>query len=233
MDTNMKIDKADLEIYGRKLYRYTYDLINSNMYILLGEHSAVMIDSIESEAAVQLMRMAEIEKVWIIITHEHYDHIQGINYYREFFDCCIMGSDEALKAIKDPKKNLAAYVESMVLFKNLKGDWRKRYNIPEDYSCIGNTILKDNTIFQWENISFKIVYTPGHSKGSICIAIGKDYYFTGDSLIAGEKVILRLPGGNKKAYYEVTGPFLQSIPDDAIIFPGHGESGTRDGFDIT
>ncbi len=228
----MKINKDDLKIYGRKLYRYEYDLIHSNMYILLGEHTAVMIDSVESEAALQLMKTKGIEKIWMIVTHEHYDHIQGINYYKRYFECCIMGSKEALKAMKDPKENLAAYLESMVLFKNLPDNWRERYNIPEDYSCEGDIVLENNGVFQWEDIQFKIIYTPGHSKGSICIAIGNDYYFTGDSLIAGEKVILRLPGGNRKKYYEITSPFLASITDNAIIFPGHGESGTKEEFNI-
>lgn len=229
----MKIAKDNWKVYDRKLYRYTYDLIDSNMYILLGERSAVMIDSVESEAAVRLMKAAGVERLWIMITHEHYDHIQGIRYYKRYFDCRVMGSKEALEAIPDPKKNLAAYLESMVLFKDLKGNWREHYNIPEDYACKGDIVLEDKAVFQWEDISFRILYTPGHSKGSICIAVGEDYYFTGDSLIVDEPVILRLPGGSKKAYREITAPFLKSIPDEAVIFPGHGVSGTKDEFHIT
>lgn len=52
------------------------------------------------------------------------------------------------------------------------------------------------------------------------------YLFSGDSLIKGKKVITRLPGGSKKDYQAITLPFLKSLPDDMVVFPGHGEPGT-------
>ena len=35
-------------------------------------------------------------------------------------------------------------------------------------------------------------------------------------------MITRLPGGNKQDYREVTRPYLESIPGDTLILPGHG-----------
>lgn len=226
------INENDLNIYGRKVYRYTYKLINSNMYIILGNKSAVMVDSIQSEKAIQLLREHGIMKLWILITHEHYDHIQGINYYRQYFECCVMGSKYALEAIENPRKNLAAYLESLTLFKDLKPDWREYYQIPQDYTCHGDMVLDEMEPFVWENIKFYTHYTPGHSKGSICIMVGEDYCFTGDSLIAGEKIILRLPGSSKKTYMEVTKPFLNQLKRGIVIFPGHGESGQKEEFEV-
>ena len=229
----MLILKDDLNIYGKKVYRYSYDLIHSNMYLMIEQESAVMIDCVESEEALQQMQDCGVKKIWIFITHEHYDHIQGINYYREHFDCTVMGNAIALEAIQNPKKNLAAYLESLLLFRDYPENWREVYNMPEDYSCVGDRILADREVFQWEEINFTYVYTPGHSKGSACIVIGKDYVFTGDTLILNEDIILRLPGGSKKDYNNKTLSFLESICETAVIFPGHGESGTKEEFRVS
>ena len=59
--------------------------------------------------------------------------------------------------------------------------------------------------------------------GSICISIEDRYIFTGDSLVQGAKIVTRLPGGNKSLYKEITKPYLETFPKDAIIYPGHGE----------
>ena len=67
--------------------------------------------------------------------------------------------------------------------------------------------------------------TPGHSTGSICIEVNKKYIFTGDSLVDGAKIITRLPGGSKKAYKEITKPYLDSLNKDVVVFPGHGNEG--------
>lgn len=219
--------KVGLEIYGRRVYRYTYNLINSNMYIILGMETAMMIDCIQNQEALDLLKIHNIKRLYVILTHEHYDHIQGVNFYRNYFECLVMGSEDALKAIGDPKKNLAAYLESIVLFKNLPVGWRDTYNIPADYRCIGDVVLQDNQVYEWETMRFRIVYTPGHSRGSICIDIDGRYVFTGDSLIPGETVILRLPGGNKKDYRLITRPYLEHIDNNSVIFPGHGECTTR------
>lgn len=228
----MLIPKSDLNIYGKKVYRYTYDLICSNMYLILGQEEAVLIDCVASKEAVQQMQDCGVKKVWILITHEHYDHIQGINYYRDYFECCVMGNAIALEAIRNPKKNLAAYLESLLVFRDYPENWRALYNMPEDYSCTGDRVLAEHEVFYWEGINFCYVYTPGHSKGSGCIVIENDYVFTGDTLILDEDVILRLPGGSKKDYYEKTLPFLESIEEKTVIFPGHGESGTKEEFRI-
>ena len=49
-----------------------------------------------------------------------------------------------------------------------------------------------------------------------------DMLFSGDNLVNGAGVICRLPGGNWKTYCERTLPIIQALPDDTMIFPGHG-----------
>ena len=214
--------KTKVKIHGKDVYQYIYGLIDSNMYVLIGDSSALLIDAFSSEDAVELLEKKYIQKLYIILTHEHYDHIQGINFYRKLFDCVVMGSEYALEAIQDPRKNLAAYIESLTLSRVLDEHWRDTYQIPEDYACKGDVAFQTRDEFTWEGIRFEICSTPGHSKGSICISVDNQFYFTGDSLVEGADIILRLPGGSKLSYLEVTKPYLKQIPKDSYIFPGHG-----------
>ena len=47
--------------------------------------------------------------------------------------------------------------------------------------------------------------------------------FTGDSLVNGYDTITRLPGGSKKDFNSITKPYLDSLSDDTLIMPGHGD----------
>lgn len=59
--------------------------------------------------------------------------------------------------------------------------------------------------------------------GSAGIFLDGDTFFSGDYLIPGEEVILRLPGGSETDYRAVTEPILRGLPPGLRICPGHGE----------
>ncbi len=63
---------------------------------------------------------------------------------------------------------------------------------------------------------------PGHTPGSACIGLDGERVFTGDYLIPGEEVILRLPGGDEGDYRRSARPFLAGLPLGMAICPGHG-----------
>lgn len=214
--------KTILDINNKPIHRFVYGLINSNMYIIIGNSSAIMIDSIISKDADDLLKKHNIKNLWILLTHEHYDHIQGINYYRQHFNCCVIANNNAIVNIKNPKKNLAAYIDSIAVLKDMPSNWRVIYQIPEDYSSYGDIGFEQSLNFYWDDIIFTMTHTPGHSQGSSCISAQDHFYFTGDSLINEHDTILRLPGSNRNDYYTFTKPFLDNIPPNAYILPGHG-----------
>jgi hydroxyacylglutathione hydrolase len=66
----------------------------------------------------------------------------------------------------------------------------------------------------------KIIHTPGHSAGSICI-FAEGNLFTGDTLFTEGMGRTDLPGGSYKQIMEsITGKIL-SFPDSTVIWPGH------------
>lgn len=77
--------------------------------------------------------------------------------------------------------------------------------------------------YVWRGHRLRAVALPGHTPGSAGIFLDGDTFFSGDYLIPGEEVILRLPGGSETDYRAVTEPILRGLPPGLRICPGHGE----------
>ena len=123
--------------------------------------------------------------------------------------------------ILDPHKSGAAYFEA--LFVNHSQLEQKIIHdiVDLQYSCCADQTYAGEMKFEWQSLTIKLREAPGHSLGSQIISINNMFFFTGDSLIPGQEVITRLPGGSKKTFNEKTLPYLQAIPENSIIFPGH------------
>jgi hydroxyacylglutathione hydrolase len=98
-------------------------------------------------------------------------------------------------------------------------------NVIKPFNCKGaDIVFKDNFILKWGEHNLKLMETPGHALGSICILLDEQWIFTGDSLLADVDVITRLPGGSRKKYKEITLPILNDLSKDLQVYSGHGRS---------
>lgn len=220
------------EIDGTQVYKYVLDAIDSNMYIWIRDNEACVIDPHINEDADEMLQQADVEKVWIILTHEHCDHILGVNHFRSHFDCTIIGSATAKDNVVNPSKNLSAYYRALLIDKDEETIQRAEQIFSEDYCCQVDIGFEKEYLFDCKGIKLHMIETPGHSTGSICIVVNDKYIFTGDSLVDGNPIITRLPGGSKKDYKNVTKPFLEGLSKDMIVFPGHGMEGRMSNFEI-
>ncbi len=75
-----------------------------------------------------------------------------------------------------------------------------------------------------EGLAIKIIHTPGHTPGSVCLSTG-NLLFTGDTLFAGSIGRTDLPGGDFKTIQSSLDR-LRSFPPETVILPGHGDSST-------
>lgn len=220
------------QVCSYPVYRFTYEPIHSNMYLILGQGEALVIDPCISREAFSLLEQSNVRSVTVLLTHEHYDHISGVNALRERYPCHVVGSLQAAERVSDSRKNLAAYVRCLVPDKYMQGDWLSKFGINEQYACEVDEAFESDCIMQWQEIPLRLTVAPGHSPGSICIFAGEGSVFTGDSLVDGNDIILRLPGSSRKEYYSITKPLLEDLHPDTIVFPGHGEEGRVTGFHI-
>ena len=223
---------SEYTIDNVKVYKYVMPIITSNMYILIVDKQALIIDPNENEEAMELLADCGVTDITILLTHEHFDHISGVNYFRKNYPCKVYGNNKCKEMVIDPAKNLAAFFMAMLIEKSEEERRMAQNLFSEDYFCQVDEGFEKEIRLEIGDMSVKMMETPGHSPGSICILINDKYIFSGDSLVDGNKVITRLPGGSRKDYNQITKPFLEGLSEDSIIFPGHGQEGCIKDFQI-
>lgn len=221
--------KCSYSIAGHPVYRFSMPVIFSSMYLIPAEESCLVVDPCVSREAEALLEELNIRDCLILLTHEHFDHISGVNRLRELLPCRVVCSEVCARRIADPQTNFAPYAMALVMAKSEEEQAQFAEILDTEYACRADRAYSGNLTLRWANLTLTMTETPGHSPGSQIIEVGKRWYFTGDSLIPGEKLITRLPGGSRRAYEEVTRPYLEAIAPGSVIFPGHGAEAVFDG----
>lgn len=209
-------------ICDKPVYKFIMPLIKSNMYVILSGRKALIIDPNVNEAAMNLLEEHNVEKIVILLTHEHYDHISGVNYFRDKWNCTVYGNKCCKERCEKPEKNLAAYFMALFIGRSEEERQQATELFQDHYHCTVDRTFERKMELEFGQMKWELVSTPGHSSGSICILV-ENALFSGDSLVQGAKVITRMPDGDRKAYQMITRPFLESLPQDTIVFPGHGQ----------
>jgi len=217
------------QIADHTVYRFSMPVIDSSMYLIPADSSCLVVDPCISEQAEELLCERRIQDCLVLLTHEHYDHISGVNRLRELLPCRVVCSEKCAERIADSRTNCAAYSSALAIAKSAEEQEIFNRMVNPQYTCRADMTYSGQTEIRWEDLTLTLQEAPGHSPGSQIIEVGKHWYFAGDSLIPGLKVITRLPGGSRKAYQEVTRPYLDRIAPGSVLFPGHGKEAVFDG----
>jgi len=78
----------------------------------------------------------------------------------------------------------------------------------------------DGDKIKFGNCELKVLYTPGHSKDSICL-IDDEKLFSGDTLFVGNCGRVDLPGGSAKELYHSLFDVIAKLDNNLILYPGH------------
>ncbi|MBP9116234.1 MAG: MBL fold metallo-hydrolase [Acidimicrobiia bacterium] len=88
-------------------------------------------------------------------------------------------------------------------------------------------ILNDEDIIEVGKLRLKLMHTPGHTPGSICIKIeGTPFLFSGDTLFPGGPGNTQLPGGDFLTIMKSIESRLMTLDFETLVLPGHGNSTT-------
>lgn len=214
----MKIECLD----GNKMYCFQWDYIDSNMYIILEKKEAFIVDPVVTEEIKAFWAKQDVTKILIILTHEHFDHINGLNWLRGNFECEVIANEICASNIESESKNLSNMAEVIVLFnENIRE--RKIKILP--FKSWADVRFCNTKKIKWQSHNIILFTTPGHTDGSICILLDEKYLFTGDTLL-NIPTVTRLPGGNKKKFEQITLPLLKNMESKILkVYPGHGDFG--------
>lgn len=184
----------------------------TNCYIIVTDaKSVVLVDpGDEFEKIVEIIKKVDGDLKYILLTHGHHDHTGAVKPLKELYpNAKIMLGEEDFDMIDNIYRNYGCVRGRKVEnFKDLKAD----------------VAVKDQDVFTVDELSFKAIATPGHTKGGITYICG-DKMFTGDTLFYESIGRYDLYGGNQeKICQSVTK--LMLIDGDFTVYPGHGPSST-------
>lgn len=198
-----------------EIRRYVSGLLSSNMYLVVEGGHAIVIDPF---ADVTVSEGLKID--YILLTHEHYDHISGVNLWKERVEAPVICSQDCAKNIEDPRKNLARHFRDFCELQT----WIKLDHIPEsdpDYSCRADESFVDQRVLSWNGHQIWMFELPGHSMGSTGILLDERYFFSGDSLMEHYDIELRLPGGSRKKWEATGRERIMNLHEGILVYPGH------------
>ncbi len=158
--------------------------------------------------------------VSVVQTHEHYDHVGGTYMFDEV---AIYDNDVAVGVLKRGVNNatLHKYVTGDYLWKPLpEGFDPKSWTIP---GVKPNTLLHDGNIIDLGGRFLEVIYTPGHSPGSICLLDRQNrILFTGDHFFPGP-LYAHAPDVNIEDYISSNEKLAERISEYDFVCSGHND----------
>jgi glyoxylase-like metal-dependent hydrolase (beta-lactamase superfamily II) len=185
-------------------------LYQANCYILAShaQSQAIIIDPGDEEQKIRrLLNKYKLKPEFIINTHGHIDHIGsddkfGVPVYIHIKDLPLLNS---------PQLNMSDFLGSF-------------YRVESKIKTV-----EEGQLLELGNIQLEVIHLPGHTPGGIALLMKKPkdkILFTGDSLFRMNIGRTDFPGSDETTLIRSIKEKLFKLPDDTVIYPGHGPSST-------
>ena len=199
-----------------QIKKFTFNLFSENTFVLWDNESkeCAIVDpgcseSIEEKELESFITDNNLLVKYLINTHCHIDHILGCEFVKKKFNPIYYAPELDLPLLQNAK--LQAEMVGMDFSISL---------LPDEY-------LSEKKILYLGKSEFSFLFTPGHTPGEFCIYIQNiNTCITGDVLFFDSIGRTDLWGGNYDVLIKSIKEKLLTLPDETIIYPGHGESST-------
>jgi len=180
---------------------FSVGMLSTNCYLVSCSQTkeAVIIDPgldslFETKLITDYIDQAGLKIKYILNTHGHSDHIRGDSILQKKYNVpiCIHPQDAYFLADIDTQGQPA------------------------------HILLEENSLIKFGDETLKVLHTPGHTPGSICL-LNEQVAFTGDTLFAGTIGRTDFPEGSHSDMMRSLHK-IEALPDSLQVYPGHGET---------
>ncbi len=169
-----------------------------NTYLLIKGNDLVLVDP---GTNINLEEINKYNLKAILITHAHVDHIDGLKYFKQI---PVYISQLDKDKLFDSNLNLYRMLGS---------------KIPYNKEDLNIKIIEDNMIINLLDEEFKVIFTPGHTNGSVCY-LTKDCLFSGDTLFRQSIGRTDFPTGSMLDMQKSLAK-LSKLSNHIKVYPGH------------
>lgn len=194
-----------------QIHRLTFNSFMVNSYFLYDETKeciavdAACYDPSEKQEIIEFLEKNKLKLTRHINTHCHIDHVLGNQFIAETF------------------KIHPEYHKASIPFFFTAREIGISFGYRLEQIPDARGYLEDGEEVKFGNSSIKVLYTPGHAEGSICLYDKeRGFIITGDVLFKDTIGRTDLPGSNFDTLMDNIKNKLFSLPDDTVVYPGHG-----------
>jgi glyoxylase-like metal-dependent hydrolase (beta-lactamase superfamily II) len=182
----------------------------TNCYIVQDEKTkeTMVIDpGGEADKILEMLDILEANVKYIYLTHCHGDHIGAVSEVKSKKGGKILIHRDDAEGLDDENINLSACINM------------------GDIELEPDSRVDDRDLIHVGNLEFRVIHTPGHTKGSTSLYCEKEgLLFSGDTLFRGTWGRTDLPTSSFVQIIDSITKKLLVLPGETIVYPGHGKS---------
>ena len=182
----------------------------TNCYIIQDEKSkeTMVIDPAgDVDKIIEMLDILQAKLKYIYLTHCHGDHIGGVEEIKQRCGGQVVTQRLAAENLLNININLTSYIGN------------KGITVETDAR------VDDKDLLHLGDLEFEVIHTPGHTSGGSCLYCKiEKLLFSGDTLFRGTWGRTDVPTGDFEAVISSIMQKLMVLPDDTIVYPGHGKS---------
>lgn len=194
-----------------KVLTYPLGELQANCYFLIQDKDCVIIDAGDSaDFILEEVSRQNLNVKAIVATHGHFDHVMAVGELQASLDVpfYVSSNDQfLLDRVAETAKHFLGHIPIVIPIK--------------ESTDLGQNSLKAT------GFKLQVIPTPGHTPGSVCIYSKEESaLFTGDTLFKDGIGRYDFSYSNRKELLTSINNLFDSIPEETLIYPGHGDPST-------
>ena len=206
-----------------KIYRYSLGQLQANCYFLVVDEECLIIDPADDASFIlEEVQRRKLKLVGMLATHGHFDHVMAAGEIQ-------LSIETQMSAVETHSSaSLQLWIKEKDLFLIDRLTESAKYFLGYSLNIMKPIAIKHLIAIEkkFSNFGIQVINTPGHTPGSVCFYIAKEkIIFTGDTLFKNGIGRYDFSYSNKADLKKSLVKLLK-LPEETIVYSGHGESTT-------